>query len=159
MTIKELQKEYNLVKDDYWFHKPSNQWIVKHSAIEKIINQAEIHIISWETENTEMDLVRYKITMQMRDDEGVKRIVTSIGEADRSNCFSQYLGCMAEKRGIDRCVLKLINAYQYDIASEVEAEDFRKPNSENTNSIFTYYLSFLLFLLLYLWCYNHDLYY
>jgi hypothetical protein len=31
---------------------------------------------------------------------------------------------MAEKRGIDRCVLKLINAYQYDISSEVEADDF-----------------------------------
>ena len=35
---------------------------------------------------------------------------------------------MAEKRGIDRCVLKLINAYEYGISSEVEAEDFRKPD-------------------------------
>lgn len=35
---------------------------------------------------------------------------------------------MAEKRGVDRCVLKSINAYQYGISSEVEAEEFRKPD-------------------------------
>ena len=33
----------------------------------------------------------------------------------------------AEKRGVDRCVLKLINAYEYGISSEVEADDFKKP--------------------------------
>ena len=32
-----------------------------------------------------------------------------------------------KKRGVDRCVLKLINAYEYGISSEVEAEDFKKP--------------------------------
>ena len=35
---------------------------------------------------------------------------------------------MAEKRGIDRCVLQLINAYEYGISSEVEADDFARPN-------------------------------
>ena len=39
-----------------------------------------------------------------------------------------YIASMAEKRGIDRCVLKLINAYQYGIYSEVEADDFKKEN-------------------------------
>ena len=53
--------------------------------------------------------------------------ITSVGEADDKNCFSGYKGCMAEKRGVDRCVLKLINAYEYGISSEVEAEDFKKP--------------------------------
>ena len=33
---------------------------------------------------------------------------------------------MAEKRGIDRCVLKLINAYEYGVYSEVEADNFKK---------------------------------
>ena len=33
---------------------------------------------------------------------------------------------MAEKRGIDRCVLKLINAYEYGIKSEEEADDFKQ---------------------------------
>ena len=36
---------------------------------------------------------------------------------------------MAEKRGIDRAVLKLINAYEYGIYSDVEADDFKQKES------------------------------
>ena len=126
MTIKELDKKYELTQEDYWQHKQSGKWILKHSAVEKIMVIEEIHIIDWFTENSEMDLVRYRFRMGMRDGEGIKRIVESIGEADRKNCISLYLGCMAEKRGIDRCVLKLINAYEYGISSEVEADDFKE---------------------------------
>ena len=54
------------------------------------------------------------------------RVVTSVGEADTKNCRMGYLGCMAEKRGIDRCILKLINAYEYGIYSDVEADSFKK---------------------------------
>ena len=133
MTIKELAKEYELTQEDYWQHKQSGKWILKHSAVEKIMVIEEIHIIDWFTENSEMDLVRYRFRMGMRDGEGIKRIVESIGEADRKNCISLYLGCMAEKRGIDRCVLKLINAYQYDISSEVEADDYKQ--QENTKPL------------------------
>ncbi len=134
MTIKELAKKYKLTQEDYWQHKQSGKWILKHSAVEKIMTIEEIHIVDWFTENSEMDLVRYKFRMGMRDDmTSTKRFVESIGEADRKNCMSQYLGCMAEKRGIDRCVLKLINAYQYDISSEVEADDYKQ--QENTKPL------------------------
>ncbi len=61
------------------------------------------------------------------------REISSIGEADKSNCTSKYYGCMAEKRGIDRCVLKLIDAYEYGISSEVEADDFKKDEKPMTN--------------------------
>lgn len=37
-----------------------------------------------------------------------------------------YIASISEKRGIDRCVLKLINAYEFGVYSEVEAEDFKK---------------------------------
>ena len=127
MTIQELSEKYDLVKDDYWFHKPSGQWIIKHDAVEKIANKEGIKLVNIETLNSETDLVRFIITMGMPNGGQIK----SVGEADKSNCFSQYLGCMAEKRGIDRCVLKGINAYQYGISSEVEAEDFKKPDSPN----------------------------
>jgi len=50
-----------------------------------------------------------------------------MGEADTKNCMNQYKGSMAEKRGKDRCILKIINAYQYQIYSDVEADDFKKP--------------------------------
>jgi hypothetical protein len=37
---------------------------------------------------------------------------------------------MAEKRAKDRVCLALINAYEYGVYSDVEAEDFKKPAEE-----------------------------
>mgnify|MGYP003110691180 CR=1 FL=1 len=125
MTITQLAEEYGLSKEpnvDFWHHKQSGQWIITHNAIEKIATSEKIELVDWETLNSERDFCRFKITMKMRN-----RVVTTIGEADKSNCMSKYLGAMAEKRGIDRAVLKLINAYQYGISSEVEADDFKNP--------------------------------
>ena len=56
--------------------------------------------------------------------------IISVGEANKQNCTSRYLGCMAEKRGRDRCVLKLINAYEYGMYSEEESDDFKKENNK-----------------------------
>ena len=122
MNIKELAKKYGLAEGDFWNHKQSGQWILTHDAVENIANVEKIELVNWEVLNSERDFCRFKITMQMRD-----RKVTTIGEADKSNCMSSYYGAMAEKRGVDRCVLKLINAYEYGVSSEVEAEDFKRP--------------------------------
>ena len=139
MQIKDLAEKYELSKEpdvDFWKHQQSGQWILTHNAVEKIAIMEKIEISDIKILNSEEDLVRMLITMRIPfeiiDSETDKNIivykeVTSIGEADRKNCRSQYLGCMAEKRGIDRCVLKLISAYQYGISSEVEADDFAKP--------------------------------
>ena len=122
MNIKELAKKYDLVEGDFWNHKQSGQWILTHDAVEKVATKEGIRLVNIETLNSETELVRFLVTM-VKDEV----TITSVGEADRNNCFSQYLGCMAEKRGVDRCVLKLINAYEYGISSEVEAEDFKRP--------------------------------
>ena len=122
MNIKELAKKYGLIEGDFWNHKQSGQWILTHDAVEKIATIEGILMVNIETLNSEKDLVRFLITMAKGGD-----TITSVGEADDKNCFSGYKGCMAEKRGVDRCVLKLINAYEYGISSEVEAEDFKKP--------------------------------
>ena len=55
-----------------------------------------------------------------------EKTVSTIGEAVQSNCKTDFFGCMAEKRGIDRAVLKLIDAYQYGIFSDSESDDFKK---------------------------------
>ena len=122
MNIKELAKKYGLVEGDFWNHKQSGQWILTHDAVEKIATIEGILLVNIETLNSEKDLVRFLITMAKAD-----VTITSVGEADDKNCCSSYKGCMAEKRGVDRCVLKLINAYEYGISSEVEAEDFKRP--------------------------------
>ena len=57
-------------------------------------------------------------------------MIWTIGEADSKNCKNLYIGSMSEKRGKDRAILKLINAYEYGIYSDVEADDFKKPSEE-----------------------------
>ena len=123
MRIKELAKKYNLGKDDFWELKRGQRsmWIITHDAIEKIAIIENIELTKFEVLNTEVDFARFLITMQKGD-----RTIISIGEASTKNCTSNYYGCMAEKRGIDRCVLKLINAYEYGIYSDVEADAFKQ---------------------------------
>ncbi len=123
MEIKDLAKKYNLdPKVDFWKHKQSGKWIITHDACEKIASKESIAITDWVTENSERDFCRFRITMS----DGSKSI-TTIGEASKENCQSKYYGSMAEKRGVDRCVLKLINAYEYGIYSDSEADSFKKP--------------------------------
>ena len=126
MKIRELAKKYELGKDDFWELKRGSRsmWIITHDAVEKIAIIENIELIKFEVLNTEVDFARFLITMS----KGNKQII-SVGEASSKNCTSTYYGAMAEKRGIDRCVLKLIKAYEYGIYSEVEANDFKQ--SEN----------------------------
>lgn len=155
MNIQELVKKYNLTKDDCW-QLPQNAklWIVSHEAIEKIIAIENIIIQDIDIISSEWDFCRLKVIAykEVKKDDGSiyqKRVIT-IGEAllnngaysklnkyaktpeekfkpiQKGNCESQYVGCMAEKRGIDRAVLKLINAYEYGIYSDVESDSFIK---------------------------------
>ena len=48
------------------------------------------------------------------------------------NCKSNYIGCMAEKRGVDRSILKLIDAYQYGVYSETESDSFQRTEIDTT---------------------------
>ena len=127
--LKKLADKYGLSKDDFWKHKQSDQWILSHNAVLKIATIEGIWLIERLVDNSESDLVRYWMTMGMRNEAGEKIVTSDIGEADRKNCMSQYLGCMASKRGIDRCVSKLINANEYGIVSEVEADDYKTKES------------------------------
>ena len=128
MKIKELADKYNLDRGDFWEHKQSGQWIIKHDAIEKIAAIENIQLDEWiDIPPFERDLYRCRITMSMVDQEtGEPREVQTIGEADPKNCMSKYYAMMGEKRAKDRAILKLIRAYEYGISSEVEADDFKQ---------------------------------
>ena len=130
MNIADLGKKYNLDSSiDLW--KCHNNWILTHDAITKIALTENIKISRIESIYQSETSCRFLVTMVQEDGNGVVvNSITSIGEADNRNSKNNYYGSMAEKRGIDRCVLKLINAYQYGVFSEVEAEDFKKENSK-----------------------------
>lgn len=138
MTIKELVTKYNLTQNDCWELSRGGKkiWIITHNACEKIAALEKIEIEKIDVLNSEYNFVRFLIHAKLND-----RKILTIGEAllnegklfkkgDKNifigNCESQYIGCMAEKRGIDRAVLKLVNAYEYDIYSETESDEFKR---------------------------------
>ena len=123
MTIADLGKKYKLDGQvDLW--KCHNNWILTHDAITKIANIEGIELVNIASIYQSETCCRFLITMSKED-----KTITSVGEADTRSVKMPYIASMAEKRGIDRCVLKLINAYEYGIYSEVEAEDFKKENN------------------------------
>ena len=130
MTIAELGKKYKLDgKVDVW--KCHDNWILTHDAITKIALIENIKLSRLEPIYQSETSCRFLITMvKMDSNDVVVDSITSVGEADNRNSKNNYYGSMAEKRGIDRCVLKLINAYQYGVYSEVEADDFKKQENK-----------------------------
>ena len=130
MNISDLGKKYKLDgKVDVW--KCHDNWILTHDAITKIALLENIKLSKIESIYQSETSCRFLITMvKMDSNDVVVDSITSVGEADNRNSKNNYYGSMAEKRGIDRCVLKLIQAYQYGIYSEVEADDFKRGDSQ-----------------------------
>ena len=130
MNISDLGKKYKLDgKVDVW--KCHDNWILTHDAITKIALLENIKLSKIESIYQSETSCRFLITMvKMDSNDVVVDSITSVGEADNRNSKNNYYGSMAEKRGIDRCVLKLIQAYQYGIYSEVEADDFKRGGNQ-----------------------------
>ena len=121
MNIKELASKYELTENDFWeLRKNSGKWIITHDACEKIAV----------TEGIVFDppeIISYTptiITGNKQYNPDYK--IWTTGEANGDNCSMNYMLAMGEKRGKDRIILKLINAYEYGIYSDVEADDFGK---------------------------------
>ena len=124
--IKKVAKECGLTKNDYYLHQQSKKWIMKKEAIEKISDKKGIVLEAVQVLNSERDFVRFLITMSM----GELR-TSSVGEADSVNCKgNKYFGCMAEKRGIGRVVLRLIGLSQHGILTE---DDFSNQVDKSFN--------------------------
>ena len=136
MEINEFVKKYNLSQKegvDMWKHKQSGKYILTHDACEKIGNIENIKIIKIESLYQGDKISRFLVTMCKMDAETETCLdtISSVGEADSFNCRGNlYYGCMAEKRGIDRCILKLIHAYEHGVASEIEADSYEEGKAE-----------------------------
>ena len=117
MKINSFIKKYGLSKTDMW--DCHGNWILTHDAVTKIGHKEKIVLDSIESVYQSETSCRFLVTMSKGDAK-----ITSVGEASKTNSKNVYFACMAEKRGIDRCILKLINAYEYGVYSVVEADDF-----------------------------------
>ena len=127
--IKKFKEEYKLESTDFWNlgRGGKNTWIVKHNALEKVAAQDKI---TWTLEvlNFSPDIV-VKCIATSGD-----RVVESLGESTPKNTMNQFPYAMAEKRAVDRCILKLLNAHAY-IYSEAEADDFKEPISNKVKAV------------------------
>jgi len=145
MDIKTLGEKYGLDKaKDVWNCQGS--WVISHDAVERIAVQENIELVSIEVLSSEWDFCRLLIKMKKGN-----KTETTIGEAllktgtemgvgangkpkYKGNCESQYIGAMAEKRGKDRAILKLINAYEYGISSDSEDDGYNRKANKNEKS-------------------------
>ena len=123
MKIKEIAQKYDLSKDDFWELKRGTRsmWIITHDACEKIAAKENIQFGAptiYRDSNQDVAIVG--------DAKRGNKIIWSTGEASPKNCKAPYMFAMAEKRLKDRLILKLINAYEYGIYSDSEADNFKK---------------------------------
>ena len=126
MNMKHLAQKYNLTEQDYWKEQRSGKWIISHDSCEKIAFKEKIVFGPPQILNSEQNFVRMVVSGKKGE-----AVAWSIGEADSKNCKNLYMGAMAEKRGKDGVILKRINAYEYGIYSDVEADSFAKPKYEH----------------------------
>lgn len=124
--IKAALDKYGLDMSAVWAHKQSGKYIAYHWACEHIAIKAGI---VWEAPqvlfgDSEKKIATLLITGRMGD-----RVEWSIGEAAPYNTTQTYPWAMAEKRGKDRVVLKLIGVHG-KVYSEEEADDFRAADPE-----------------------------
>ena len=129
--IEELAEKYNLsATDDFWKHKQSGQWILTHNACQKIAHMEGIIHSKPDEDLSETDNLQ-NITYWVKGTLGDKEI-WEVGEASPVNCKMGYPHAIAHKRVKDRITLALINAYEYDVSSEIEADAFKKPVESKT---------------------------
>jgi hypothetical protein len=120
--VEVVRKEYGLSKDDFWkLPQGRDVWLVKHAALEVVAAKAGITFDMPEI-------------LEAKSAEGVAaicvrgfygdRAIWSIGEANPKNCKNAYPWAIAEKRAIDRVILKLIGLHGL-VYSEEESDDFK----------------------------------
>ena len=128
MNIKELAKKYHLDPvTDFWelARGSTKKWILTHDAVERI---ATIEGIIFHPPEIHTGEDNTNVAMVGLAELGDNKVWTT-GEASSHNCKNPYFWAMAEKRLKDRLTLKLINAYEYGIYSEDEADAFRRTNA------------------------------
>lgn len=129
--IEEVRKQYGLAQNDFWeLPQKKGTWVAKHAALEVAAVKAKITFaapIVLEA-NGEAKSAALCVTGTMGE-----RTEWSIGEASPANNKNAYPYAMAEKRGKDRVILKLIGLHGLAY-SEDEADDFKQPPATNGNA-------------------------
>lgn len=123
-NIKELLDKHGLYNKDAAWELPQKKgtWILKHKTLEALAVKEGVTFKMFDASN-EKDNVAIHVTGYLGD-----KFEESYGEASSENCKNAYKWSMAEKRGKDRVVLKLLGLHG-DAYSEEEADDFNQTDT------------------------------
>lgn len=137
-----IARKYNLDRSAFWeLPQRKGTWLVKHSALEAVAVQAGIHfddptIIEADSKNgIAVVCVRGYVRELIKDSGNPHPTyqqgfgIWSIGEASPANNKNAYPFAMAEKRAVDRVILKLIGLHGL-VYSEDEADFDEAPKAK-----------------------------
>ena len=120
-------KQAGLQKDDFYIHSQSKMNIIKHKGVEKL---ACHYGIWWKLDLIKADLPN--IVVKCSATNGTQKI-ESFGEANptmtKSPVEKVFPYALAEKRAVDRAVLKLLNAHG-TFYSEAEKNEYEVENEK-----------------------------
>jgi hypothetical protein len=110
-------------KEVLW--KCHNTWVMYHRYIEIAGNVKGVIIETLDEVETKSSegIAVIKCTATMGDMKAI-----TFGEASPKNCKIAFPYAVAEKRAVDRAILKLIGLHGF-VYSEEEADDFKAPNT------------------------------
>lgn len=121
--VGKVLKACGLDQSAVWKHKQSGKWIVYHWALEKAAAKKKIKFD--QPTIVHADPAGKLATIIVTGHLG-EQCEWSFGEAAPYNTTQSYPFAMAEKRGKDRVILKLIGLHGLAY-SEEEADDFKEP--------------------------------
>lgn len=134
--LRKVLKAHGLGADAVWKLPQSGKWVVYHWALERIAASAAITFDTPQIveANGVERIAAVCVTGRAPVNGSVngERVEWSIGEAAPHNNKNAYPWAMAEKRGKDRVILKLIGLHGVAY-SEEEADDFKEPAQSTTN--------------------------
>ncbi len=124
-----FMETYKIDSDEIW-EVHGSTWVVKHRALERVAaEQGIVFDRPAIIENNAKEKIAVICVFGKLND----RDEWSIGEASPANNKNAYCYAMAEKRGKDRVILKLLNAHG-SLYSEAEADEFKEDAASETVS-------------------------
>lgn len=126
--ISDFMAAYGVTADEVWKIAQGNAYAVKHKALERVA--AEKGIATTGLKVLSLDQEKGFAAVEAEVKHGDKHFRT-FGEASPKNNKNAYPLAMAEKRAVDRAILKAL-VVSGDLYSEDEADDFKRPNPHTT---------------------------
>jgi hypothetical protein len=126
--IAKFMADFGVNADEVWKIAQGNAYAVKHKALERVAAERGIATTSLKVLALDQEKGIAAVEAEVRHGDMQFR---SFGEVSPKNNKNSYPLAMAEKRAVDRAILKALVVHG-ELYSEDEADDFKRPNPHVT---------------------------